>query len=68
MYKNETEYNLHSLYGHAMMMHTAASLYNLSMSNTTRFFDQRQFLLTRSTFTGTNQFASYALRQRYRTW
>ncbi len=66
--RNESEYNLHSLYGHDMMQATAVAINNLSSSNTTRLFDKRQFLLTRSTFTGTNQYASYAIRYRYRTW
>lgn len=66
--RNESEYNLHSLYGHAMMQATAKAVSALSANNKTRLFDKRQFVLTRSTFTGTNQYASYAIKYKYRTW
>ena len=65
--RTETEYNLHSLYGHAMIEITHRALTDLSNFNTT-LRDKRQFVVTRSTFTGTNQFASYPIRSRHRTW
>lgn len=46
------------------MMQTTAH----SLAKTTKLSDKRLFLLTRSTFTGTNKYASYAIRYKYRTW
>ena len=50
-----------------MIETTYRSLNDLSNFNTS-LRDKRQFVVTRSTFTGTNQFASYPIKSRYRTW
>jgi alpha-glucosidase (family GH31 glycosyl hydrolase) len=50
-----------------MIETTHRALTDLSNFNTS-LRDKRQFVVTRSTFTGTNQFASYPIRSRYRTW
>ena len=65
--RNETEYNLHSLYGHAMISTTYRALKDLANFNTS-LFNKRPFVVTRSTFTGTNQYASYPIRYNYRSW
>jgi alpha-glucosidase (family GH31 glycosyl hydrolase) len=67
--KAEIEYNLHSLYGHAMMHTTYNALISIASNNkTSHLHDKRLFVLTRSTFTSTNRYASYAVRSKYRTW
>jgi alpha-glucosidase (family GH31 glycosyl hydrolase) len=38
------------------------------MSNQSKLYDKRPFLVTRATFTGTGQYASYAIKSKYRTW
>ena len=50
-----------------MIETTHRALTYLSNFNTT-LRNKRQFVVTRSTFTGTNQFASYPIRSRYRIW
>jgi len=67
MKRNETEYNLHSLYGHAMIATTYRALNDISFFNNS-LNDHRPFVVTRGTFTGTNQYASYPIRSRYRQW
>jgi len=64
----QSEYNLHSLYGHAMMQITYDVMLQQSKAPSSKFFDKRPFLVTRSTFTGTNQYASYPIKSKYRTW
>jgi hypothetical protein len=50
-----------------MIQTTYEALTLLANSNST-LRDKRNFIVTRSTFTGTNQYASYPIRYRYRTW
>jgi alpha-glucosidase (family GH31 glycosyl hydrolase) len=38
------------------------------MTPQSKLYDKRPFLVTRSTFTGTGQFSSYAVKSKYRTW
>jgi hypothetical protein len=48
----ETEYNLHSLFGHAEGMKTNRILSDKTYNEKTPLNDQRTFLLSRSTFAG----------------
>jgi hypothetical protein len=68
MTRDEPEYNLHSLYGHAMIMTTSKGLKKLASSPQSPLFDKRPFLLTRATYTSTNQYSSYAIKYKYRSW
>lgn len=60
----ETSYNVHSLYGHMMAMRTRQHL----TSNKHATPDNRPFILTRSTFASTGQFASHWLGDNWRNW
>ena len=51
-----------------MMQHTYNAIHEMVISPKSKLFDKRPFLVTRSTFTGTGQFASYAIKSKYRTW
>ena len=63
---NETEYNLHNLYGLLMAEHTRSFLVgNKSPYNYT---DNRPFILTRSTFPGSGKYASHWLGDNWREW
>lgn len=59
-YKNETEYNLHSLYGHMMAWRT----YNYLLQSK----DERPFVLSRSTFASSGRFTSHWLGDNLRDW
>lgn len=62
---NLTEYDLHSLYGHKMC---EASSHFLVWDNSTANALKRPFVLTRSTFAGTGQYASHWTGDNYRQW
>lgn len=50
-----------------MIQHTYQALQMLSTFQS-KWTDKRPFIVTRSTFTGTGQYASYAIKSKYRTW
>ncbi len=50
-----------------MISTTYRALRDISRFNNT-LMDKRPFVVTRATFTGTNQYASYPIRSRYRNW
>lgn len=68
MTREESEYNLHSLYGHAMIKATSKGVAEISNSGFSPLYNKRPFLLTRASFTSTNQYASYAIKYKYRNW
>ena len=60
------QYNLHDFYGHMMAKRT--SQYFNSLADTDPRKDKRNFILTRSTFTSTGQYASHWLGDNYREY
>lgn len=64
---NTTQYNLHDFYGHMMARRTSEYFAkNLTADDPRK--DKRNFILTRSTFTGTGQYASHWLGDNYREY
>jgi maltase-glucoamylase len=64
----ETEYNLHSLFGHAEGMKTHRILSDITYNPKTPLNDKRTFLLSRSTFAGSGQFVQHWLGDNHRNW
>ena len=63
---NFTQYNTHSLFGHMQSM-TTFNAFN-SESSLTDFKDKLHFILSRSTFAGSGQYASHVAGDTLRTW
>jgi alpha-glucosidase (family GH31 glycosyl hydrolase) len=64
---NETQYNLHDFYGHMMAKRTSQYFeYNLTDEDPRK--DKRNFILTRSTYTSSGQYASHWLGDNYREY
>jgi alpha-glucosidase len=64
-YNNETEYNLHNLFGHMMAKRTYDYFTSdQSYPNT----DSRSFILSRSTFASSGKYAAHTLGDNQRTW
>jgi alpha-glucosidase (family GH31 glycosyl hydrolase) len=61
------EYDLHSLYGH-MMSYRFNQYMTQSAATSGYNTDNRPFLLTRSSFSGTGQYASHWLGDNWRDW
>lgn len=61
-----TQYNLHDFYGHMMAKRTAQ--YFTQLKDTDPRKDKRSFVLTRSTYTSTGQYASHWLGDNYREY
>jgi alpha-glucosidase (family GH31 glycosyl hydrolase) len=64
----ETEYNLHSLFGHAEGMQTKKILSDKKFNPDTPLDDKRTFLLSRSTFAGSGQYVQHWLGDNHRNW
>jgi alpha-glucosidase len=62
---NETEFNLHSLYGLMMAKRTYEFLTNSNVYNNS---DRRPFVLSRSTFASSGRYASHWLGDNWRDW
>lgn len=62
---NETEYNLHSLFG---LSETKITYEILTNQSVTPLKDKRIFILSRSTFSGSGQYTSHWLGDNHRTW
>lgn len=62
---NLTEYDLHNLYGLMMSEHTRAFMTGSKLYNRT---DNRPFILTRSTFSGSGKYAAHWLGDNWREW
>ncbi len=60
-----TEYNVHNLFGHMMAMYTQ---YFLGSANYFENWNNRPFVLSRSTFAGSGQYASHWLGDNWRSW
>jgi len=67
---NSTEYDLHSLFGHAEGMQThrilSDPLFNPNTPSPLK--DKRTFLLSRSTFAGSGQYVQHWLGDNHRNW
>ena len=61
-----TEYNVHNLFGHMMTNYTQAFLQNKIYNSEN--FNNRAFILSRSTFAGSGQHASHWLGDNWRSW
>ncbi len=64
----ESEYNLHSLFGHAEGMQTKRVLSDKTFNPDTPLDDKRTFLLSRSTFAGSGQYVQHWLGDNHRNW
>ena len=64
---NETQYNTHSLFGHMECKATREILIE-GEKELAAFKDKRQFLLSRSTFSGSGQHTSHWLGDNHRGW
>lgn len=62
---NMSEYDLHNLYGLMMSEHTRAFMTGSKLYNRT---DNRPFILTRSTFSGSGKYAAHWLGDNWRQW
>lgn len=60
---NQTQYNVHNLYGHMMSNRT---YYYLTSNSSMK--DNRPFILTRSSFASTGRYASHWLGDNFRAW
>ena len=65
---NETQYNVHSFYGHMMAKRTNEYFKNRTSNPSDVWYDKRYFILTRSTYTTTGNYASHWLGDNYREY
>lgn len=63
---NLTEYDVHNLFGHMMAKRTHEYLTNSSIRGANS--DRRPFILSRSTFASSGQYASHWTGDNYRQW
>jgi alpha-glucosidase (family GH31 glycosyl hydrolase) len=65
---NYTQYDTHSLFGHMQAMTTYNAMFTANDSRLSAFADMSQFILSRSTFSGSGQYASHSTGDIMRTW